>query len=199
MMPDGNPFSTRCVQPGALTYLFPPGEDAGVLVDRLRRSGWWGQVTGPHGVGKTTLLHTLRGLLQQAGRDVEWVTLRRGQGRMPHQLRDQWHGWDSRILVIVDGYEQLARWARWQLKWRCRRSGAGLLVTSHKNVGLPRIHRIQPSLPVFRKLVAQLLRGYPSVLRDSEITHYFQMWNGNVREVLFALYDVYERRCRELN
>ena len=196
--PYRNPFSTRYVRPSALTYLFPPGEDASLLVQRLRRSGWWGQVIGPHGAGKTTLLYTLRRVLQQAGRELQWVTLQNGQKRLPPATRAGRNDWNSQVLVVVDGYEQLGWYARWQLKSRCRRTGAGLLVTSHKNVGLPLIYHIEPALPVVLELAARLLAEWPGVLRDEEVAHHFHAWNGNVRETFFALYDLYERRCREL-
>jgi hypothetical protein len=29
------------VRPGAIRFIFPPGQSAETLVDRLRQSGWW--------------------------------------------------------------------------------------------------------------------------------------------------------------
>ena len=192
--PQGNPFSTRHVQPGSLEFLFNSGDDAQQLVEGLRRAGWQGQLVGPHGAGKTTLLHCLRPVLRQAGRKLAWVTLRGGQRRLPQDLLSGWKEWNSQVLVIVDGYEQLGRLSRWRLKRQCRRSGAGLLVTSHTDAGLPLLYKVQPSLPVVRQLVAQLLVDQPGVLTDDEVAAGFEAWKGNVRELLFALYDLYELR-----
>ncbi|MFO7904391.1 MAG: hypothetical protein R6U98_17135 [Pirellulaceae bacterium] len=227
----GNPFSTRHVQPGALEFLFPPGENADRLVERLRTFGWWGQLLGPHGAGKTTLLHTLRPRLEKAGRQIEWYTLRGGQRRLPKTPRPTRTASPRNNLIIVDGYEQLDRWARWQLKRRCRRAGSGLLVTSHADAGFPLIHQVQPSLPIVLRLVSQLLapdasgprvsrselaaesptnartRGASplssqkhfadSGIKRQEVADCFRAWKGNVREVLFELYDLHETRCRE--
>lgn len=192
--PQGNPFSTRHVQPGSLEFLFTAGNDAQRLVENLRRAGWRGQVVGPHGAGKTTLLHALRPSLRQAGRKLAWVTLRGGQRRLPQELLAGWNVWDSQVLVIVDGYEQLARLSRWRLGRQCRRTGAGLLVTSHTDAGLPLLYQVQPSLPMVQQLVAQLLADQPGVLTRDEVAEAFEAWQGNVRELLFALYDLYELR-----
>ena len=50
-----NPFSTRFIRPGAIEYLFAPGQTADSLIDRLRHNQWRGQIIGPHGSGKSTL------------------------------------------------------------------------------------------------------------------------------------------------
>ncbi len=191
---EGNPFSTRYVQPGSVEFLFTAGDGAEQLVERLRGSGWWGQITGPHGAGKTTLLHSLQPRLRQAGRKLEWLTLHGGQRQLPDSLGAGWISWDSHVLVIVDGYEQLGWLARWRLKRQCRRAGSGLLVTSHTDVGLPSIFQVRPSLPIVQQLVSQLLDEQSGIVGSDEVAERFQTWNGNVREVLFALYDLYELR-----
>lgn len=192
----GNPFSTRHVRPGAVEFLFPPGEHVDQLVERLRETVWWGQLTGPHGAGKTTLLHTLYRRLRECGREIEWYTLHKGHRKLPTELRAHRSGGGARRLVIVDGYEQLGRWARRQLKRRCRRRSTGLLVTTHVDAGLPTIYRLQPTLPVALRLVSQLLSDDPETLERDEIIDCFQTWHGNVREMLFELYDRYEIRRR---
>ena len=71
-----------------------------------------------------------------------------------------------------------------------------MLVTSHVDVGLPTIYRVQPSLPVALRLVAQLLAEDSETLERDEVIDCFQTWNGNIREMLFELYDLYEIRRR---
>ena len=194
--PKSNPFSTRYVQPGALAFLFPGGEGADQLVERLRQSSWWGQVLGPHGAGKTTLLHTLCPLLEQAGRTIDWFTLHGGQRRLSAEMTERWEAWDSQTLVVVDGFEQLAWLARRRLRRQCRRSEAGLLVTCHQNAGLPLLYKVQPELPIVLQLVAGLTESSPRLVDEQQVAQRFESWDGNVREVMFALYDLYElRRC----
>ncbi len=199
-VPQGNPFSTRFVRPGALEFLFPPGEDVGQLVERLRQQGWWGALTGPHGAGKTTLLHTIIPHLQRAGKQVSCCTLKAGQRRLPDSLMQSRGGWDARSIVIVDGYEQLGFWARIRLKFFCRRSGTGLLVTSHARAGLPVLYAVRTSLETVDCLVELLLHQHPgklnqpSMLNGDDVARGYQRWSGNVREVFFGLYDVYEIR-----
>src|SRR5262249_23632578 len=75
----GNPFATRRVRPGAIPFLFPTGESVGQLLDRLRAAGWWGQVVGPHGSGKSTLVAALLPELCQAGREPLLLVHHRGE------------------------------------------------------------------------------------------------------------------------
>ena len=70
--PISNPFATRYTRPDASEYLFPPDGGADLLIARLRESAWWGQITGPHGSGKSTLVQTLLPHLEAAGRAVDF-------------------------------------------------------------------------------------------------------------------------------
>lgn len=194
--PSINPFATNRVRPGAIDYWFPAGTTCEQLVERLRENAWWGQIIGPHGSGKSTLLHTLRPALEQNGRQLREFTLRQGQRQLP---ADAWRGTISRTtLIVVDGFEQLGWWSRRRLQSACRRSDCGLLVTAHRNVGLPELFRVVPSPETARHLVAELLReNDPRLLSQNEVTQCFERHGGNLREMLFALYDLYELRRRD--
>ena len=137
MVPDGNPFSTCRVRPGSLEFQFPHELPPQQLVARLANQQWWGQIVGAHGVGKSTLLHSWLPLLADAGRTVSWWTLQGGQRRLPAELWRAARSWHDTTLVVVDGYEQLSWLARRRLVSRCRRTRAGLLVTTHYDAGLP--------------------------------------------------------------
>ena len=189
---------TRCVRPGAMEYLFPPGCSAQPLIDQLAAASWWGEIVGPHGCGKSTLLHTLLPLLQEAGRHVQWVTIGPGQRRFP-SAGEKARTWNSNTQLLVDGYQQLGWPARLWLRSKCRRCGAGLLVTAHRSVGLPLLLRIEPQLATAQAVVEQLLAGNPQIItpqvtspQDVELC--FAQHQGNLREVLFALYDLYQQR-----
>src|SRR5690349_19179309 len=84
--PESNPFSTRWTWPGAVPFLFPVGVTVESLVAKLPASHWRGQIIGPHGTGKSTLLATLLPAIEQAGRSPELIVLRDGQRRLPINL-----------------------------------------------------------------------------------------------------------------
>jgi hypothetical protein len=187
-----NPFATRWMRPGALAYRFPAGQSVERLVETLRANRWRGEITGPHGCGKSTLLAALLPALREAGREPLLQTLHDGQRRLPRELTDA--AWTPRTQVIVDGYEQLGRLARARLKRRSRRAGCGLLVTAHAPAGLPELARVAPDLETVVQLVAHLLGQSSAPIAREEIARRFAAREGNVRDVLFDLYDLYERR-----
>jgi energy-coupling factor transporter ATP-binding protein EcfA2 len=195
--PHSNPFSTRRVRPGAIPFVFPPGDDAARLVDRLRQNGWWGEIVGPHGSGKSTLLAALVPLMETEGRRVVSYALHDGQRRLPIDLSKLPSAAEP-MQLVVDGYEQLSHWSRWRLKQFVRRRNSGLLVTSHEPVGLPSLYRTETSLDLARTVVEHLVsQGDPRITRE-DVAEPFQAHAGDLRETLFALYDLYEaRRHRE--
>ncbi len=194
-MSDGltdNPFCTRCVRPGAIPFLFPPGEDAETLVRRLQHNGWRGEIVGGHGSGKSTLLAALIPHIERSGRQTVLAELHDGQRRLPPNLERR-----SRLgppsLLIVDGYEQLSRWRRFLLQRRCRRRGWGLLVTVHTSVGLPPLLRTVATAELAERIVEQLIGGRSPPRTAAEIAAFFARSGGNMREMLFDLYDLYEQ------
>jgi hypothetical protein len=191
-----NPFSTRFVRPGSVPFIFPQGITAEALVDRLRQHDWRGAVVGPHGSGKSTLLEALVPAIEQAGRVVRRVSLHDGEGRLPADF--VWPDPSEPAgVVIVDGYEQLGWWARRKLNAALRRTGWGLLATVHSlpaRFGLPEIYRLQPTLEVFQRVVDHLLASQHASIRPDDVTTAFHAHPHNLREALFALYDLVEHR-----
>jgi energy-coupling factor transporter ATP-binding protein EcfA2 len=187
----GNPFATCWTKPGAIAFRSAGGESAEQVVARLAGQNWWGEILGPHGSGKSTLLESLKPLLSAAGRQVSAATLRDGQRRLPrHFLRGALSL--PQLLVIVDGYEQLSRLSRAWLQWKCQRSAAGLLITSHISTGLPPLVRLQPDLTLVEQLVAELTQFRPSAITSADIAASHACRGSNVRELLFDLYDRHE-------
>jgi hypothetical protein len=192
-----NPFSTRHVKPGAIAYLFPPGEDLTALVERLRRNAWWGQLVGPHGSGKSTLLATLLPMLELAGRRLLCFALHDGQRRLPLDPARS-SAVDASTIVIVDGYEQLSRWNRWRLKRLCRGRGWGLIVSSHADTGLPVLMHTTVEIDRAGAIVGRLLGAEQGLLGGDEIAQCFARHRGDMREMLMELYDRYEERRTEV-
>ncbi len=191
----GNPFAAQWTQPGAIDFLFSPETDATDLIEALRNSNWHGQIIGPHGSGKSTLLETLIPLLEKAGRIIRRSTQHDGQSSPDWQALDL-SSWTASTLILIDGWEQLSRWSRFCLRRLTRRHNCGLIITSHQNAGLPELFQTKPSLEVVRQLVAHLTTDEPEdrKIADAVIVKTFHNHNGNIRDTLFALYDVVARQ-----
>jgi hypothetical protein len=191
-----NPFATCWTRPGALAFRFPTGVSAAQLVDHLAAQDWQGEIVGPHGSGKSTLIETLRHTLLAWGRHVTAIALHNGQHWLPRgELRRAFS--PPRPLVLIDGYEQLNWFARVWLRWRCRRSRAGLLVTSHRMTGLPLLIRLEPDLDSIQQVVAALTEDRQTRVTSADIIASHDCHGSNVRELLFDLYkrhEVYRRR-----
>jgi len=192
-----NPFATRWVAPGALPFVFPSGSGVMLLVDALRKEDWRGAIVGPHGCGKSTLLATMVPLLGELAWDVEQVVLREGERVLPHRALDGKRG-DAKRMVVVDGWEQLRPWTRRRVARRCRRAGWGLLVTCHMPTNIPSLLEIEPDLATAQAIVAKLTDGRKATVPFELLAASFHQHRGNLREVLFELYDWYER-CQRNN
>ncbi len=190
-----NPFATRHVRPGALPFLFLDGETASLTVDRLASQQWRGQIVGPHGSGKSTLLATLLAEIESRGMTPIVFRLQEGQRMLP-AWPDPEPQPAAQVLVAVDGYEQLSWFSRWRLHKHCQRTGWGLLVTTHEDRSLPTIYRTEPRLETLRTLVERLDPADLDWLEVAELPRLFETHRGDMREVLFALYDLYEQRVR---
>jgi len=190
-----NPFVTRRVRPGAIPFLFPEHQSLELLLQQLNTRHGWGQIVGPHGSGKSTLLHTLTPELQRQGFQVEFFTLRRAERRLPLSIFSP-PSWNDNTRVIVDGYEQLSWWSRLWLKLVCCQRGAGLLVTTHRDLGLTTLYQTEPSLATTQAVVDHLLASSAVTLSESDIARCFDQQQGNLRETLFMLYDLYRQKQR---
>ncbi len=192
--PGKNPFATRYWGPGRLPLWLPPGESLSGLVDRLAQQHFTGQIVGPHGSGKSTLLWHLRQHLA-CSRGAQCLAIkrpgRRGATcwklRLPHPS-----GRGRKSLWLVDGWEQLPE--GWKLRLRLGRwYGHGLVLTTHTPTGLPTLAKTQATAALLEHLLAHLDKQAQRLLRPGEtLPGLLQRHGGNLREVLFDLYDRYE-------
>ncbi len=161
------------------------------LVVQLAAANWRGEIVGPHGSGKSTLVATLKPHVAAAGRNLACITLRDGQRRLPTDFVRKALA-SARPLLVVDGYEQLSWLTRILFTWRCRRVAAGLLVTSHTPTGLPLLYRTQPNLQLVEQLVSTLTASNSSPVSAADVAASHACHGSNLREILFALYDRHE-------
>ena len=188
-----NPFATRFIRPGAIPYFFADGQSAASLVARLEANQWWGEIIGPHGSGKSTLLATLVLELAAKGREVVHHTLSQGERSVDFSKLNAAR-WNETTQVIIDGYEQLSWWSRWRLKSVCLQRNAGLLITAHAPMGLPTLVQTQPTADLARQVVQRLLPAGDTTISPDDIDRAFAAQQGNLRETLFALFDMYQAR-----
>ncbi|MBI3201389.1 MAG: hypothetical protein HYZ29_07580 [Myxococcales bacterium] len=174
-----NPFCAARFAPGALPWI---GDDLDALAGRALVPGARHQIVGSHGSGKSTLLVELERRARRQGWSVLRVRGSRGLG--PRSRAD---------LLLVDEYEELSVWGR----LRVRRWAGAVVVSAHRDVGLPTLCQRQASVALAEAIVARLAAGTDVVPPSAgELGALLGRHAGNVREVLFELYDQVERQCR---
>lgn len=185
-----NPFSTRFVRPDQTAYRFAQGENLHSFTTRLLAqlsSRGTAAIIGPHGTGKSTLLHTLLPRLEQVFSAVHWIRLDSAtdavaelrQRQREFRSRDRQSAAASRCLVI-DGFEQLPWVARQRLvyqtlRWRqaAFRNRHGqppqgqppqdcLLVTAHRpQLVVATLYRTNWDDTIVRSMTEEKLEGLP--------------------------------------
>ena len=168
-----------------------PAITAHDLVKKMMPAGSRGQIIGPHGSGKSTLISQLVDMFRAAGLDVQRFTQRDRQRWLEIDNAKR-RGWNEHTLVIVDGYEQLAWWERWRIRRSHRRQGHRLLVTAHADQGMPTLWQTSSSVALLQRIVDQLTIDLPVGRRPTacNVRAAFESHQGNIREALFHLYDV---------
>ncbi|MCA9189460.1 MAG: FtsK/SpoIIIE domain-containing protein [Pirellulaceae bacterium] len=193
-----NPFSSARVRPAVMNYVHRADESTADIVLQFEQQGSWGAIIGAHGSGKTTLLQTL--VCQLDARDTPAFLLRIGPGgefmlSNHEEMQDLPRGG----VLAVDGYDELNWFRRWRLSRKCRRRGWGLLVTSHRDIRIPTLIRTSVSRMQAITIVKELTEEWPvdwSVQAARQVDSLLEEHDGNMREVLFALYDRFDEFCR---
>jgi hypothetical protein len=172
----------------------PEGESLCKLAAQFQKEGRRGQIIGPHGTGKTTLLESLIPQLEALGEKIVLVTLgeRRRRWLSLSSICDA-----STTLLVLDGGEQLSFLFRRWLAACCRRRGIGLLMTGHADLGLPTLWKTAMGASLACQVVEKLAAKSPFFVTKAEVAQALSATNGNLREALFRLYDVYEFRRRQ--
>jgi energy-coupling factor transporter ATP-binding protein EcfA2 len=184
-----NPFATCWTRPSGVGYRFALGHSAEGLVEQLTRQRWVGQIVGPHGSGKSTLLRSLAPVIAATGRAISHWTVGDGFSALRNSFRPNG-------VVLLDGWEQLSVWRRVWLHILRRFQRCGLVVTTHSPAALPLLMELQPSVSDTLRLFNELTAHAEPLVTSDDVVASYHRCRGNVREVWFELYDVYELRRR---
>ncbi len=204
-----NPFSTRFVRPDQMQYRFSqaidPSDWVHSLVDRFQQEPALA-VIGPHGTGKTTLLHFLMPRLETCFGDVRYVRLSSWDQPIRPTEAARWVA--GQRLLVIDGYEQLPAASRLaivaRLKWRP--SETRMLVTAHRRQWLvPTFFCTHWDAEIVSELTAEKLAHLPIEQQNAmrqvadQLAQRFVAGSkpggaatANVRDYWFSLYDAYE-------
>ncbi|MCA9177934.1 MAG: ATP-binding protein [Planctomycetales bacterium] len=204
--PLANPFAACRIRPGALAYRFPPIESLDACLERIvshRRC----QIVGPHGIGKSTLVHTLLTAWIRRGGRADWfrvgpagaldriaLSAERMSSLLPSERDGQRKVSAEMHLVCVDGWDRLSRWRRLTQLLALR--GAYCVITTHHATRWPVLHRPAPTPELLQELADELQSATPISMRvpPATIEACYRRCDGNLRESLFALYDEFEDR-----
>ena len=211
-----NPFATRFVEPGAVSWIGEGEHSLGEIFDRFSAYQHRGAVIGPHGSGKSTLLEHLVPMLGEvlARMDVDGE-LREGEygpeaGIIWVRVRDpkriSWSSlrkfWSKNRILIVDGWDQLSWIKQTMICIETGLAGMGLLVTSHCHrpgpfpLGLCVFHHTDVSGALARQVVKHLAPN--SQFSELDLMTRLAMHQGNFREVLMDLFDEYQTRSKRI-
>lgn len=214
-----NPFSTRFVRPDQMQYRFAsdidPDELFRSLLDRFKSSPALA-VIGPHGTGKSTLIHSLLRKIDAAGQEAGTGGVR--VIRLSTSTKPVWpleaiRMVQRRSLVVIDGFEQMPLVSRLAIVSRLHsgRSSARLLVTAHRRQWfIPTFFCTYWDVEVIRDLTAEKLLHLPIAKRKVmlQIANRLEQQHlanrkiaaetpANVRDYWFSLYDAYEKLRNE--
>lgn len=147
-------------------------------------------LTGRHGAGKTTFMDAWKTRLTERGHQVVSLFLNREK---PTFTTQSWEAVEhcAGKIILLDGEEQLG--------WRARKKfhqlsqGAdGLLVSRHSIGKLPVLLHFDPSIEILENCVKKLAPDHYDQL-SPELEAWWQLCNGNIREVLLRCYDEVNR------
>lgn len=198
-----NPFSTRYIQPGAISYECFDGGNVTQLADRIvNLPSKRGSIIGPHGSGKSTLIASLVPEIRSIRPGSQIHQLRFSTDRSASRsLRKSVREWTPGSIAILDGYEQLKFWSRVLVQWAARSRSICILATAHQPVrGFVTIWETSVNESSSHWVVEKLLQQSesPDAIRELLLSEDWarsrEKHGQNLRESLFDMYDWWQRR-----
>ncbi len=184
-----NPFRVARIE--ALPFR-APGFSWETFLQLLEANGYRGAIVGPHGSGKTTLLLEAQQRLESMGVPVRYGFLNEQTPNKRQAARAILQDTPDDAILFLDGAEQLGPLAWWGLRRQSRRL-RGFVVTTHQPGRLATIYKATAIEALLRELLEQLVPDDAETLWPRALEH-FGRYNGNIRDVFFALYDDFAKR-----
>jgi hypothetical protein len=184
-----NPFAVSRVR--RIRYRMSEGEWE-TFMNRLRKRRFRGALVGPEGAGKTTLLEDLGPRLAREGWTTHWLQVEEGKCALPAGRRSLFPALGPSDCLLLDSAERLRPWSWAVFRYRTRRVG-GLIVTTHRPGRLPTLLECRPRRHLLLDIVEELTGESGGEIHNLAL-QLFERHQGNVRDVLWALYDVYAGR-----
>ena len=166
------------------------------------------QIVGGHGTGKTTFLYEFVRYLESRQHIINHFTLHDGQRSLPREFWERQNILIAQFLygamkeppiAVVDGYEQLSFVEKVRLLRVCRKGRSGLLITTHTPAWrLPVLLRTETTDATLQYVIGHLFRNLPDLEPPDKTLcqSLFDCHQGNLRNVLFDLYDHYEESAK---
>ena len=196
-----NPFSTRFIQPGAISYKCFDGTVTELVERFLKLPSKRGSIIGPHGSGKSTLVASLESRIAAILPGSKTYPFRFSTDSSASRSLKSVGEWAPFSIAILDGYEQLRFWSRFRIHCIARARSISILATAHRPIrGFETIWETSVNETSSKWVVEQLLEqaGEPNSVKDllqsdawsrSRVKH-----DQNLRESLFDMYDWWQNR-----
>mgnify|MGYP003952750013 CR=1 FL=1 len=193
-----NPFETLWTKPGQMTFLPNGFTSISDLAAQIVKETPRCEILGEHGVGKSSLLRALQSHLEQQSISNHLVY---ACGEFPRDGPPLKFSTVKLLLrqsdvLFVDGFEQLSWWTRRRIIRYSEKHAHSLVVTCHQTQRLPCLVHLAATETLVLRLVLSLQQAQQvdEVVSASDVRELYQRFGNNVRELLFACYDLYEQR-----
>ncbi len=183
-----NPYSSHLVEPKRGGYIFADGSGRSLpdVIQELEIHDYRGELVGPHGAGKSTMLTDVCSVLQGRGYSVARWQCRDTQRLFPR-------GWMTDLrrknVIVIDGAERLAPGLLSVIRLLTFCFSRSLIITMHQPSGFGALISVQPCAMALEQKALHL--GAPVEI-TATLGQRLADHQGNCREVLFDLYLEFE-------
>ena len=184
-----NPFSVERIE---RIPFRPLDRSFDQLMSDLERMEYRAAIVGTDGSGKTTLLGQLQEHLSHRGFVVDSTFTSLAEPFTRQDRRAFLAKMKPGEIVLLDGADHLSVLAWRKFKRSVLHSARGLIITSHKAGLMPTLLECSTTEKLLAELVEELLGGMDGIGKI-DLTGIYREHNGNIRECLRHLYDVWAR------